>query len=82
MDSAEFDYLCKCMIKAKANDDLEDIEIISFPHLKDSKTRNKVKLQIEKRAETEEQLEEKIITTDQLNVGGQKIGNISDFVKG
>lgn len=82
MEARTYDYLCQCMIKAKANDDLELLELISYPHLKDNQNRNKVKQAIVRRAETQEQLEETVITTDQLQINGVSIGNIEDHIKG
>ena len=81
LDAPTYDYLCQCMIKAKANDDLEAIEIISYPHLKDNKARNGAINELRKRAETQRQLEERVVTTDDLSFFGVKVGNIADHIK-
>jgi len=81
LEAREYDFLCKCMIKAKANDDLEDLEIVSYPHLKDSKARNSARDRLVKRAETLEELEERIVTSDDLIMNGIKLGNIKDHIK-
>ncbi len=70
-----FHFLVDCMIKAKANDDLELVDVTMMPQLKD-RARNKKINELVKRAETKQQLEDRSITTDQLQVG-----NIEDFIK-
>lgn len=81
LDAPTYDYLCESMIKARANDDLEMLELIQYPHLKDNSTRQKARRALVRRAETVEELEEKIITADELKFNGIKVGNIADFVK-
>jgi hypothetical protein len=81
LDAPTYDYLCECMIKAKANDDLEALEIISYPHLKDTKARNSAMNEIRKRAETQQQLDKRVVTSDDLSFFGVKVGNIADHIK-
>lgn len=80
----EFDtyqYLVKCMVKAKANDDLELLEVVSFPQMSNKNQRKRIINNLNKKAETQDQLEERAVTTDDLAFFGVKVGNIADHIK-
>jgi len=81
MEVRDYNFLVQCMVKAKANDDLEQIEVVTYPHLKSAQARSKSRMEIIKRAETKEELEESIVTTEQLQAFGVKVGNIADYIK-
>lgn len=81
MDAPTYNFLVQCMVKAKANDDLEQIEVVTYPHLKSAQSRNKSRMEIVKRAETVEELEESIVSSDDLAFFGVKVGNIADYLK-
>jgi hypothetical protein len=81
MDAPEYNFLVQCMVKAKANDDLEAIEVTTYPHLKSSQSRNKARMEILKRAETQEELEDSIVDAEDLAFFGVKVGNIADHLK-
>ena len=82
LDYSTFSFLSGLMVKAKANDDIEAIEVISFPHLKNESARNKKHGELLKRAETKEELNKRVVSSDELSMNGIKIGSIEDHIKG
>lgn len=81
LDAPTYNYLVDLMYIAKANEDLELRELISYPHLKqdDQKAINR---RMHHKATSEAMRAESAATTDQLSAAGIKVGNIADHIKG
>lgn len=80
LDYPTYDYLVQLMNIAKANDDLELKEIISYPHLKKDDMNN-VHKRLIMNASSEKMRAAKAITSDQLSSLGITTPSEKDFKK-
>ena len=81
MDTSTYAYLKEAMNLAKAQDNLMNKEIISYPHMS-KENQTKVQNKMWRNATTDEMRAAQAVTTDNLKVSGIAFGNISDIVKG
>ena len=80
LDAPTYDYLLQLMSIAKANDDLELKELISYPHLKKDDM-NSLHKRLSMKATSEKMKADKAVTSDQLASLGITTPSEKDFKK-